>query len=169
VHDFLCGSPVLIDRLEKSLTFYGHNIYGQIYNLKNPEHHAISPRKISGLIRRTHNPDYGFAAHSFAVDGYIYTYLMTPEQQAMCRRQPDIPGWNELIVESDDHSEVIRKMCEWVFEHVYRGDLGNKEAERGRLLKYCDDFLSGRQTEPPQKQEPDDVTPQNKRHDHGDR
>ena len=93
---------------------------------------------------------------------------MTPEQQAMCRRTPDIPGWNELIVKSDDHGEVIRKMCEWVYDREYRGDLGDKEAERGRLLKYCDDFLSGRQTEPPQKQEPV-VSPDKNRHDYGAR
>ena len=165
-HDFLIGHPVLIDRLEKTMTFYKHNIYGQIYNLKNPEHHVIGPKKISGLIRRTNNPDYSFA-NSFAVDGYIYTYLMTPEQQAMCRKTPSIPGYNEFIAASDDYGGIIRKMCEWVYEHEYRNDLGDKETECGKLLKYCDDFLSGRSSEPPQKQEPVAVTPE--RHDHGAR
>ena len=151
------------------MTFYSNNIYGQIYNLKNPEHHVISPKRINGLIRRTHNPDYSFADNSYAVDGYIYTYLMTPEQQAMCRRQPDIPRWNEFIVESDDYSEVIRTMCEWVYDHKFHDPLGDKEAKRVTLLKYCDDFLTGRQSEPPQKQEPEKVTPNHNRHDHGDR
>ena len=63
-HDFLIGNPVLIDRLEKSMTFYSHNIYGQIYNLKTPKHFAISARRISGLIRRTNNFDYSFADNS---------------------------------------------------------------------------------------------------------
>ena len=148
------------------MTFYGHNIYGQIYNLKAPEHHVIGARKISGLIRRTNNPDYNFA-NSKAVDGYIYAYLMTPEQQAMCYKKPSIPGYNDLIAESDDYSGIIRTMCEWVYEHEYCNTLGDKDAERGRLLKYCDDFLSGRQSEPPQKQEPVAVT--HERRDHGDR
>jgi hypothetical protein len=71
VHDFLIGSPVLIDRVTRTLTFYGHNIYGQIYNLKNPEKCVVGLKRINGLIRRTQNPDYSFA-DSLAVDGYVY-------------------------------------------------------------------------------------------------
>ena len=154
VHDFLIGSPVLVDRVDNTMTFYDHNIYGQIYNLKNPEQHAIDAKRINGLIKRTNNPDYNFA-NSKAVDGYIYEYIMTPEQQAMCRRTPYIPKWNELIIATDDKPEAIKTMCEYVYEHGYPAGLGDKDAERGKRLKYCDDFLSGKQSPPPaEKQTP---------------
>ena len=165
-HDFLIGHPVLIDRLEKTMTFYNHNIYGQIYNLKDPERHVISANRINGLIRRTNNYDYSFT-NSFSVDGYIYKYLMSPEQQAMCGRKPDIPGWNKMITETDDYTGAIKTMCEWVYENEYRGDLGDKDAERGRLLKYCDDFLSGRQSEPQQNEPVAAIA--SKRHSRDDR
>ena len=145
-HDFLIGSPVLIDRVENTMSFYGHNIYGQIYNLKDPEHHVIDTRRINGLIRRTNNPDYSFA-NSKAVDGYIYKYIMTPEQQAMCGKTPHLSSWNELIVATDNKNEAIKAMCEYVFERTFTEQLGDKVAERGKYLKYCDDFLAGKQSE----------------------
>ena len=153
-HDFLIGNPVLIDRVENSMSFYHRNLYGQIYDLNNPERHVIDMRKINGLIKRTNYPDYSFA-NSKVVDGYIYEYIMTPEQQAMCGRTPSIFSWKDFITATDDYAEAIKTMCEWVYEHEYQGDLGDKEAERGRLLKYCDDFLAGKQAAPiTEKHEP---------------
>ena len=153
-HDFLIGSPVLIDRVDNTMTFYDHNIYGQIYNLDKPKKHDIDSRRINGLIKRTNNPDYSFA-NSKAVDGYIYEYIMTPEQQAMCGRTPTIFGWNEQITATDDLSEAIRAMCEHVYESVYPDSLGDKDAERGRLLQYCDNYLAGQKPAPPmEKQSP---------------
>lgn len=167
VHDFLIGNPVLIDRVDNTMTFYDSNIYGQIYNLKNPEHYVIDSRRINGLIKRTNNPDYSFA-NSKAVDGYIYKYILTPEQQAMCRRTPSIPGWNELIITTDSKTEAIKTMCEYVYEHEFTPQLGDKDAERGRLLKYCDDFLAGKQSTPlTEKQEPPPAD--RKKADRGDR
>ena len=166
-HDFLIGSPVLIDRVENTMTFYKRNLYGQIYNLKDPECRSIGASRINGLIRRTNNSNYSFA-NSFAVDGYIYKYLMTPEQQAMCGSKPSIPGYNEFITASNSNTDAIKVMCAWVYEHEYRGDLGDKTTERGRLLKYCDDFLAGRSSAlPTPKQETPTVKP--KKHDHDDR
>ena len=151
VHDFLIGSPIFIDRLEKTLRFYKKNLYGQIYNLKNPEHHVIGAAKISGLIRRTNGGNYNFS-NSFSVDGYIYKYLMSPEQQAMCGSKPFIFGFDKLITETDDYTGAIQTMCEWVYENNFTPDLGDKDAERGKMLQYCRDFLSGRQDEPPTQQ-----------------
>ena len=147
-HDFLIGSPVLIDRVENTMSFYKHNIYGQIYNLGNPEHYVIDSRRINGLIRRTNNPDYSFA-NSKVVDGYIYKYIMTPEQQAMCGRTPHLSVSDELIIATNNKNEAIKTMCEYVYEHTYCKQLGDKNAERGRLLKYCDDFLAGKQQPAP--------------------
>ena len=157
-HDFLAGSPVLIDRVENTMSFYSHNMYGQIYNLKNPEHHVIGAKVISGLIRRTQSPNYGFFNNSKAVDGYIYKYIMTPDQQAMCRREPHIQNWNDLIIATNDKAEAIKAMCEYTYEQTYTTQLGNKETERGRLLKYCNDFLSGK--EAPQNTLPTKPEPQ---------
>jgi hypothetical protein len=152
VHDFLIGQPIFIDRLEKTVRFYKHNIYGQIYNLKDPEHHVIGAAKINGLIRRTNSGNYNFS-NSFSVDGYIYKYLMSPEQQDKCGSKPSIFGYDELIAETDDYTGAIQTKCEWVYENNFTPDLGDKDAERGRLLKYCRDFLSGRQDEPPTQHE----------------
>ena len=166
-HDFLVGSPVLVDRVDNTMTFYDHNIHGQIYNLNKPEHHSIDAKKINGLIRRLNGNNYSFA-NSFAVDSYIYKYIMTPEQQAMCNRKPEIPSYEKLIVATDDKSEAIKAMCEYVYEHTYPAQLGDKDAERGRLLKYCDDFLAGK---PPVKTPQTLIQPtvERKKADRGDR
>jgi hypothetical protein len=147
-HDFLAGSPVLVDRVDNTVSFYDHNIHGQIYNLNKPEQHIIDMKKSNGLIRRLNDKNYSFV-NSFAADCYIYKYIITPEQQAMCNRKPEIPSYNKLIVTTDDKSEAIKAMCEYVYEHTYPKNLGNKDAERGRLLKYCDDFLAGKQAAQP--------------------
>jgi len=167
VHDFLNGSPIFIDRVDNTMTFFDSNIYGQIYNLNNPEHHVIDSRKINGLTKRTNNPDYNFA-NSKAVDCYIYKYIMTPEQQALCRKTPYIPGWNELIIMTDSKTEAIKAMCGYVYEHGFIAALGDKDAERGRLLKYCDDFLAGKQT-PPLTEKQDTPASDRKTADRGDR
>lgn len=167
VHDFLIGNPVLIDRAENTMTFYRHNIRGQIYNLNNPERHVIDAKKINGLIKRTNNPDYSFA-NARSVDGYIYKYIMTPEQQAMCGRTPSIPGWNDFIIAADSKTEAIKAMCEWVYEQEYPASTGDKDTERGKLLKYCDDFINGKQPPPPAKtQKP--PAPERKTADRDDR
>jgi len=82
-YDFLIGSPILIDTKEKILNFYRHNIYGQIYNLKNPEMYKVTTRTINGLIKRSKNPDY-FFKNAKSIDRYIYSHLMTKEQQEQC-------------------------------------------------------------------------------------
>ncbi len=151
VHNFIYGSPIFVDRLRKTLTFYKNNLSGQIYNLNNPKFHIVSTAKINGLIRRTNGGNYNFT-NSFSADGYIYSYLMTTEQEAKCGRTPEIPGWDKLIVKSDDYAEAIKTMCEWVYEHHFPKDMGDKEAQRGRMLKYCREFLSGRHDEPPKQQ-----------------
>lgn len=49
VYNFLIGDPVVVDTKEKTLAFYGRNIYGQIYNLDSPDITKITPQRISGL------------------------------------------------------------------------------------------------------------------------
>jgi len=171
VHDFIAGNPVLIDCARKTMTFFDQNIYGQIYNLNDAKCHKISPSLISGLIKRTGNSNYGIA-NSKAVDGYIYNYLMTPEQQAQCRRTPHIFKWDEKIANTDDYYTAIKTMCEWAYEQGYPNHNGDKEMKRGEMLKYSEDFLTGQQEEPPVKKiyvahnvkDPHKIT-----HDWGDR
>lgn len=141
VHDFLVGSPILVDRVDKTLTFYGHNIYGQIYNLANPDHYEVSAKWINSIISRTNNPGYNFL-NSPVVDRYVYQYLMTPEQQARCGCKPEVHKGDELIIMTDSYTEAIKKMCVWVFENSYPDAWGDKDTERSRLLRYCENFLA---------------------------
>ena len=166
-HDFLIGAPLLVDRVDNTITFYDHNIVGQIYNLNKPEHHFINTKRIYGLIQRLNGNNYSFA-NSLAVDSYIYQYIMTPEQQARCNRKPEIPSYDTFIVATDDKAEAIRAMCEYVYEHTYPAQLGDKDAERGRLLKYCDDFLAGKQSAQNSKAQ-ESPTAERKKPDRGDR
>ena len=141
VFDFSIGNPVMVDCMRKTMIFYNRNLYGQIYNIRKPKIYHIGANKINGLIRRTHNPSYGFY-NSKAVDGFIYNYIMTPEQQAQCENIPVIFGWNKFISASDNFAEVIKNMCEWVYEHEYTGDLGDKNEMRDSLLKYCREYVA---------------------------
>jgi hypothetical protein len=126
------------------MSFYGCNIYGQLYNLKNPEQHIIDDKKINGLIRRTNNQNYN-SMKSPAVDKYIYKYLMTPEQQSMCGRTLSISGWCKQITTTDDYADAIKTMCEAVYDDKFCNQLGDKEAERTRLLSYCHSYLAENQ------------------------
>jgi len=168
VHAFSLGSPVLIDRVENTMSFYRTNLYGQIYNLQNPERLVVGARVINGLIRRTQNPCYNSFSGK-AVDGYIYEYLMTPEQQAKCRAEPSIFSWNELIVVTDDKNEAIKAACVFAFENTPTGKSVDKVADKERLLKYCDDFLEGKLEQSSQTTNITSPTVKHNIQDHGDR
>ena len=167
-HGFLSESPVLIDRAKNTMTFYRTNLYGQIYNLNTPEHYKISNSIINGFIRRTQNLSYNTFSGK-AIDPYIYKYIMTLEQQAKCRYKPSIPNWDKFIIATDDKAEAIKAACEFAFENVHT-NMVDKVADRDKLLKYCDDFLSGKA---PQKSElatkPTPPATEHNTSDHGDR
>lgn len=147
VHDFLIGNPVLINRHDKTLTFFHHNIYGQLYDLTSAEPKHIGPNIMQGLIRRTRNPNYDLWTQK-VVDSYIYAYLMTPGQRALCQRKPHEYNLKDCIAASNDYSEVVQKMCEWVYEHEYSLQLGGKEERREELLQYYKKYLANHQVEP---------------------
>jgi len=140
VYDFLIGNPVLIDTKAKTLSFYGHNIYGQIHNLKNPEVHKVTAKTINGLIKRTKNFDY-FSKSAKAIDKYIYSHFMTKEQQEQCVLTPYI--LSKKIIATNDFKKAVKKMCEWVYEKecaVY--DISEKQSKKQESLKYCEDYLN---------------------------
>ena len=139
-YDFLIGNPILIDRAEKTLTLFRHNIYGQIYNLATAQPRHIGRQQIDGLIRRTANPNYGFYTAK-VIDSYIYAYFMTPAQRARCERTPDTHSLHKTITATDDYGEAIRDICEWVYENEYCVQLGEKEERREELLQYYKNHL----------------------------
>lgn len=114
VHRFLFGTPMLIDREVKVMRNFASNKYGQILNLYNPVHHAYCENSIDAIITRTY--PYTIAT---ALDGYIYHYLMTEKEQAMCEFIPPIGEADLKIIETDDYLEAIKAMCEWVFKNKF--------------------------------------------------
>jgi hypothetical protein len=139
-YDFLIGSPVLIDREAKTLSLYHKNLNGQLFNLKNPEITDADAKMISSLIRRTSNENYGFST-SKVVDGFLYQHLMTPEQQARCRRKPEISTLSPKIVATDDFNEAVKVMCEWAYDYEY-SDKRENAPDRETTLKYCRDYIA---------------------------
>lgn len=140
VRDFLIGSPILVDRKTRTLYFYSTNLYGQVYDLKNPKSHIVTKREVSGLIQRSNSMGYGMKTAK-VIDAYICKYLMTPEEKAQCPRVHDIPAWNTLIAEKDNYSDAIYEMCEWVFENENHSH-SDKEVLRPDLLRYCHTYLA---------------------------
>ena len=98
-------------------------------------------------------------------DKLTLIYSVTIERP---NRKPEIPSYDTFIIATDDKSEAIRAMCEYVYEHTYPAQLGDKDAERGRLLKYCDDFLAGKQSAQNSKAQESPVA-ERKKTDRGDR
>jgi rubredoxin len=145
-HEFMPGEPLLIDREDKRLILYQCNLYGQIYNLKKPICREISNRLVEGLIQRTQN-SYSTKT-SKASDGYVYEYLMTPEEQARCGSRPFIYGNREMIAQSDSFSGAVRQMCEWVYDRERGTSPEEKANNRESKLRYCADYLSGNPAPP---------------------
>ena len=137
VHDFLIGSPILIDRAERTFAFYNKNIYGQVSDLDNPSRKQVSDREISGLMKRLNNSSYNFN-NSKVVDQFIYNYLMTDEQRAACHRSP-YTG-NTFISASNSYTEAIRGMCAWVFDDASKYAPAAPES-RDKMLAYCERHL----------------------------
>lgn len=136
-HDFLIGSPILIDRAERTFTFYHKNLYGQVADLDNPSRKQVSDRQVSGLVKRLNNPSYSLE-NSRVVDQFIYHYLMTDEQRAACRYSPY--NDNSFITASDSYSEAIRGMCAWVFDDASKYAPAMPES-RDKMLAYCEKHL----------------------------
>lgn len=138
VYDFLIGNPILIDRAEKTLTFFHRNLCGQVYNLADERPKRIGGGRIAGLIRRTHNPNY--YRIELVIDSYIYAYFMTPAERAMCKAPPPRTyDLHKYIVATDDYGEAVREMCEWVYEHEC--EYNDKDERREERLQYYRAYL----------------------------
>lgn len=145
VHNSLSGA-ILIDKETKTISSFNDNICGQIYNLKNPDILQIDQRKINGLIKRTKQDSY--YNNSKFVDGFMFEYLMSVQQQLLCKRYPDI-YYSEKIIETNDLKTAIKTMCEWVYERSLVGGKTNKENRKEENLKYCYEYIKN---EIPEKQ-----------------
>lgn len=141
VYDYVLGNPVLVDRKEKTVVFYNHNIYGQVSNLvSGGDSQKISAAKINGLIKRLNGRNY--FENAYVLDSYIFHLLMTEEQKAKCKRMPTEMKVEDLYGSSDDFSEAITLMCEKVYEKTYAWQTG-KEERKEELTAYYVDFLKG--------------------------
>lgn len=138
VHQYLIGYPILIDRVNKTLNYYLCNMHGQLHNLKRPEVAKITMKTINGLILRTQKSNYNID-HAKTIDGYVYKYLMTENQQKQCIAKPEI--LSEKIIETNDFEQCIRKMCEWSYENNFMGSSDKKKIFREKNLQYCENYL----------------------------
>ena len=89
-------------------------------------------------MRKLNNP---FYSNGLAIDRYIYTYFLTDDQRAKCRRSADLWKMDTLIAETDSLDEAVRTMCKWAYENQYCGSAEEKEKDRERLMKYCAAYL----------------------------
>ena len=139
VSDFLIGKPVMVDTKAKTLNFYSYNMYGQLYDLKNPEVHKVTAKTINGLIKRTQDY-FRYKKTEKVVDGYIYKYLMNQSQKEQCKTEPDI-RLSDKIIETNNFEQAVRKMCEWSYENNFHGSADEKENGRHQRLQYCENYL----------------------------
>ena len=145
VFNYQVSAPVfavLIDRDFKTLTFYHKHYRGQIYNLRKPICVEVGAKMKQGLIRRTQ----GYYKNTQReLDGFIYYYFMTPEEQNKCKNIPRTP-YDRKILETDDFPEAVRAICDRAY--VYdRNDISDVN-DRVSSLRYCEDFLK-ENPEPP--------------------
>lgn len=142
VYALLCSEILFIDTVEKKMTVYNSNLFGQLYNLKTGGKEAnISKRRIAGLIRRMKNRNVG-PSNSYVIDPFIFKYLLTDEQRKECGWTLHISSCNTFVCESDDYAEAITKACEWVYMKCYTGSEGERLAEHSKYTKYYKDYLA---------------------------
>jgi len=106
---------MLIDRTKRKMMNFKSNKYGQILKLHNSDHHDDCVESIEGIISRTQEE----SKYLTSQDAYIYTYIMTADEQAQCKFPPKISEKDVKIIEPDDYPEAIRAMCEWVFKDKF--------------------------------------------------
>lgn len=142
VYDFVCGDPILIDTVKKTITFYHHNVYGQVCDLKSGGKVVkVGAAKINGLIKRTNNGNYSFS-NAYVIDQYIYHFLMSGEQKAKCKSIPWRPSEEDFYGSGDDFNEIIALMCEQTYEKEYAWGKEKKSKEKPKLTAYYIEYLS---------------------------
>jgi len=118
MHVFALNDAILIDKKDKTWTFYNTNIYGQIYNLdEKPK--KITKQRINGLIRRLQR--FYDPLSGYVVDQYIYHYIMTDEQKEKCKY--DVSLRDKLIASGNDLKGVLEETCKYFLKE---NDLPNK-------------------------------------------
>ncbi|MGF7535490.1 hypothetical protein AAGG74_17700 [Bacillus mexicanus] len=145
-YDFGLKSPIIIDTLEKVITFYNTNIHGQIYNLKDGgETCKISTAKINGLIERLNSGKYSYS-NSLVIDKYIYHFIMTDEQREKCIRKPGNLRTKDFYGSGDNLKNIIKIMCEKTFEktYVWKNTVSEEiqEKDRSEYMIYVQGYLN---------------------------
>lgn len=125
VYQFVLDDTILIDTKEKIFYFYKTNIYGQFYNLEEPEVLKIKGQRVNGLIRRLQN--FPSMENTYVVDQYSYNYIMTDKQRNKCKYQLELR--DKLIGESNNLREVLEIMCLYALNN-------NKPSPSEEMKKY---------------------------------
>lgn len=112
VHSFGLHDAILLDRVEKTWTFFKTNVWGQAYNLEQ-QPNKVSKQRINGLIRRLNGRTFD-SLEGFVVDPLIYHYIFTEEQRATTHRALKLN--EEPLSFGDDLEVVLREMCDYFIE-----------------------------------------------------
>jgi hypothetical protein len=146
VRDLPNGDLILIDRETNGMSFYDNDANGRIRNLGKPACREQGKGSIENAIRRLRGDC--AVRNAKATDGFIYEYLMTPEERARCGVRPSAFGSAEAIVQTDDFKEAVGWMCEWAYDRKAGVRPEGKPDNRESALRYCAEFLSGNPSPP---------------------
>ena len=142
VYSLLLSEILFIDAVEKKMTVYNSNLFGQLYNLKTGGKEAVvSKARIAGLIRRMKNRSFS-VSNSYTIDPFIFKFLLTDEQRKECGWTLHISSCNKFICETDDFSEAIKAACEWIYDKCYTGTESEKASDYEKYTKYYKDYLA---------------------------
>ena len=141
IYNYSISSTILIDTIDKTITIYQTNIYGQFYNLKTAEPKVISNAKISGLIKRL-NGNYSYET-AYVTDEYIYKHLMTTEQQERCTSTPYKNSENDFIYSGNNLNECLYNMCIAMYDKENRTKTEEFDGKtRTEMLNYCKELIA---------------------------
>ena len=135
VYSWLLNDIIMIDRKEKTYTFYSTNIHAQVYNLKE-EPKKITTQKINGLIKRLNN-NYS-SLDSFVIDKFIFE-VMTEDQKNKCKKQLNLNN-EEYIAMGDNKKEVLKNICKHTFNKEYT--LNNKVEDFKKYKKFYENEIA---------------------------
>lgn len=136
VYDYLINQHfLLIDTEQKQAYLYDTNIYGQIYNIKNPTIINIKD-KLRGFLRRVKN-GYNYAT-AYVLDKFLFNHFLTEEEQQRINKdylfeiKPTI-----LITCGNDFKSILKEMCLKAYDGEDRDITENSmHKTREQLLAY---------------------------------
>lgn len=134
---FCIDDAILIDREERTISFFKSNIHGQVYNLKSPEIVTSKQigQKIAGYKRKIKNHTYNME-NSYVIDKFLYHFLMTEED----KQEYFHSFWFKLdgpdfIAKGNEKKEVLTTIINNIYEESCSYPKDEKIEEKERLLE----------------------------------